>query len=341
MDALQQQRMSEKRSAFTLVELLVVIAIIGVLVALLLPAVQAARESARRMQCANNLKQQGLALLNYESAKKQFPYSRKFDPIQKGKKTAIFDNTSMKSAFSSWTVVGLDYAEETAIASLYDKNQAWHSKANRTTVQYPIKLFICPSAPGDRIDNTYVKGAACGDYGSVNGIKKAFWDSIKLQLGNVVFPGEDAQQVVGVLVKEYHKDKNDADKLMPVSRLKLVTDGTSKTMMIAECAGRPDWYFAGVKQSTPVADGPGWADPDGGFSIEGNDPKPPDYKAGGPMLINFNNDGEVFSFHSGGAQSCFADGSVHFIAEDIDQMVFKALVTRSAEDQVPASATSF
>src|SRR3977135_3779308 len=98
-------------AGFTLVELLVVIAIIGVLVAILLPAIQAAREAARRSQCQNNFKQLGLAILNFEAAKNQFPYSRF------GAKTSVYDNTSQSSAFASWTVVALDYFEEKGIAS--------------------------------------------------------------------------------------------------------------------------------------------------------------------------------------------------------------------------------
>jgi prepilin-type N-terminal cleavage/methylation domain-containing protein len=106
-----------RRVGFTLVELLVVIAIIGVLVALLLPAVQAARESARRAQCVNNLKQLSLACLNYESAKKVMPYGRKFDN---------WDTYT-------WTQLVLPYIEQQAIYNLY-----W--KLND-------KTFITPAAP--------------------------------------------------------------------------------------------------------------------------------------------------------------------------------------------------
>src|SRR6188768_1368676 len=109
-----------ERTAFTLVELLVVIAIIGILVALLLPAIQSAREAARRTRCLNNLKQMGLAILNYESSKKCYPRGRwNLDPNDTSKHT-VPDRTFAKSNDACWTVVVLPYAEEQTIASQYD-----------------------------------------------------------------------------------------------------------------------------------------------------------------------------------------------------------------------------
>ncbi len=99
-----------KRTAFTLVELLVVIAIIGILIALLLPAVQSAREAARRMQCSNNLKQLGLSLLNFESANKRLPPAAVTDTGGR----VIFGNSN-RSAF----VFMLPYFEEKSTADLY------------------------------------------------------------------------------------------------------------------------------------------------------------------------------------------------------------------------------
>src|SRR3954451_689431 len=101
------------RSAFTLVELLVVIAIIGILVALLLPAIQAARESARRSQCTNNLRQLGIAALNYESSKKAFPYGRKRGQVTKA------DGSTAALNVAQWGHLAwiLPYAEEGAIYS--------------------------------------------------------------------------------------------------------------------------------------------------------------------------------------------------------------------------------
>src|SRR5439155_5143354 len=117
-----------RRSGFTLVELLVVIAIIGVLVALLLPAVQAAREAARRSQCSNNLKQLSLALHNYEGTHNTLP-------------PAGIDSNQM-----SWTVLLLPFFEQQALYDQFNFNKGSWQAFNRTTLVQGIRLkaIICP-----------------------------------------------------------------------------------------------------------------------------------------------------------------------------------------------------
>ena len=115
--------MSRRREAFTLVELLVVIAIIGILIALLLPAVQAAREAARRIQCANNLKQLGLALHNYHAAMRSFaPGAVGVDP-----NTASYSGGRIRTPFC---VFVLPYIEATAQYNLYDFSKHWYQQRN-------------------------------------------------------------------------------------------------------------------------------------------------------------------------------------------------------------------
>lgn len=118
----------QKKSGFTLVELLVVIAIIGILVALLLPAVQAAREAARRSSCLNNLKQLGLAMQNYESTFKVFPVARNAYPM-------------VHSSLSRL----LPYCEQQQVQELVDYTTPLSSAKNLVAAQIPIPLFICPS----------------------------------------------------------------------------------------------------------------------------------------------------------------------------------------------------
>lgn len=118
--------MPQKRHAFTLVELLVVIAIIGILVGLLLPAVQAAREAARRMQCGNNIKQLSLAVHNYEGAHQRFPTGRNL--LRMSPHAAI-----------------LPFMEQTNVSNLVDWSQTWRHPNNATALAADIPTFVCPS----------------------------------------------------------------------------------------------------------------------------------------------------------------------------------------------------
>src|SRR5688500_7842319 len=126
-----------KRNAFTLVELLVVIAIIGVLVALLLPAVQAAREAGRRASCLNNLKQIGLAMQNYHSTYNRFPVARNKYPLVHSSLARL-----------------LPFCEQANVHNLVDYTQPLNFAANVTAAQQVIPMFVCPSdGAGGRVPN--------------------------------------------------------------------------------------------------------------------------------------------------------------------------------------------
>jgi prepilin-type N-terminal cleavage/methylation domain-containing protein/prepilin-type processing-associated H-X9-DG protein len=317
---------SRMKLGFTLVELLVVIAIIGILVALLLPAIQAAREAARRTQCLNNLKQMGLAILNYESARRYYPRGRwNLDPNDTGKHTVSDRPLGNKSNDACWTVVVLPYAEEQSIASQYDLKKEWFNMSNRPPVSSPLTIFICPSVPElNRVDSvfTFDPKPAAGDYGCSNGVGRDVWTNHP-ELGTYpgdASAGEDNPQVIGVMTKAL---------LRQPCRVKDITDGTSKTWLIAEDAGRPDPYSDGhpgdlTGKLIPVFRGTGWADPDSGFTIA----KEP--------IINHNNDSEIYGFHPGGAQFCYADGSTRYVSSSLDTVIGIALVTRNGGETVPA-----
>ncbi len=140
------------RSAFTLVELLVVIAIIGVMVGLLLPAVQGAREAARRMSCQNNLKQMSLAAMNYESAYRVMPPRRNLtDGNRRG-----------------WGPSILPYIEQTALGGDYRFDRNFYAPENAANIAVPLPLFLCPSGTGVRmcevVQGSITSQGAAGDY---------------------------------------------------------------------------------------------------------------------------------------------------------------------------------
>lgn len=314
---------STSKRGFTLIELLVVIAIIAILIGLLLPAVQKVREAAARMSCQNNLKQLGLALHNYaNSNNNMFPASR------------ITVGTDAK--FRSWTPIALPYVEADAVAKQWNESLKWSSGTNMTVSQTMFKLFMCPSAPGNRKTPTSpptltVPGLAGvnlgpGDYGSVNAIRRRFYTAN----GLANFPGSQAgatpaagDEAVGAL-----------QKVIPTPLLG-ITDGLSNTLLLAEDAGRPNVFQKGFGDTgVNTADGFGWADPDAGCSIDGVVPgaKGVAWTTGGTCIMNCTNDSELFSFHTGGINATMADGSVRFIRENLNAATLAALVTASGGD---------
>jgi prepilin-type processing-associated H-X9-DG protein len=221
----------------------------------------------------------------------------------------------------------LPYIEEKGLKDQYDFNRAWFNStanasgvSNLSIVSKPVAVYRCPSADGDRVDVNFssVEKPAAGDYGSVNGV------GINFALPILPTVDESSLKYIGVL----NKNVDNLNNIIPQCKIKNITDGVSKTIMIVENAGRPNIYFNG-RLKTPAAfskDGTGWADPDNGGTLSGVDTFG---NAPGTTVINGSNDGEPYSFHVGGAQFCFADGSAHFIQDTITAVAFQALVTRS------------
>lgn len=297
-------RRHRARRAFTLVELLVVIAIIGVLIALLLPAVQSAREAARRAQCSNNLKQLGLACHNYHDVHKQFP-------------PGFLRGTSTSAAADlrecwGWHVFLMPFIEQTALYDLlspaqYRLDQVC-AKLNPAVpnpvaaLQTRVEGFICPSDANDGIAH------ADRHFGGGEGTAAAGLGNWRPGLTNYVGnrgvrdrPRDAPDDCWGI----FHYDSR-----VGISR---ITDGTSNTIMIGERDSRRcragSWI--GVRQPNDH----------GGRSIWYN-------LAHGRTVINaplavyaWNNDkgcGEGFSsMHPGGAQFALCDGSVRFISETV------------------------
>jgi prepilin-type N-terminal cleavage/methylation domain-containing protein len=330
---LLSERSRRKPAGFTLVELLVVIAIIGILVALLLPAVQAAREAARRSQCVNNLKQMTLATLNLENAKKQLPRLYTWLKPQP-------PNESKPD--HGYHIHLLPYMEYQSVYDEYDFKYKWSHFNNRTASRANIAEFVCPTAPAitERSIESPSRDSqgAFADYG-VNGRTSPSAVCVLLAAGVKDRP-DWANFFTGV--PEYEDfDTNGCPpgllkKQTGITKLKFATDGLSHTIMYSPDAGRPDYYEdghlvpgVGLDPDGTPSDyiGSRWASADNEFWTH-------NICAGGNSIINCNNFNEVYSFHVGGGNFSFADGSVHFIADTLDIEVQVSLNTRAGEDTV-------
>jgi prepilin-type N-terminal cleavage/methylation domain-containing protein/prepilin-type processing-associated H-X9-DG protein len=299
-----------RRGAFTLIELLVVIAIIGVLIALLLPAVQKVREAARRISCQNNLKQIGLGMLNFESSYGGLPPSRT---------TGSVPSAPYYPYQHSWSAALLPYIEQTASFNLYHYDKNWDNPANYAAIQTYLKLFNCPDTPNQpRQDTTIAAMPSCGDYHAVNAIKNFVGTNC---FGYNLPDNPDDPRLVGGMMRD------------KITRISDITDGTSNTILVAEDAGRPQFYNADRQIYDPVGKEGGWADPNGAFSIDG---AYPNGIIPGPCPLNCTNNSEVYSFHPNGANVVFADGSVHFLDSGINLCTLAALVTRGGGEVIPS-----
>jgi prepilin-type N-terminal cleavage/methylation domain-containing protein/prepilin-type processing-associated H-X9-DG protein len=327
------------RNGFTLVELLVVIAIIGILVGLLLPAVQAVREAARRMQCSNNLKQIGLALHNYESAHRAWP----------AQSTAPTPGRDFRARRGSWFTAILPFIEQVGLSQTFDPNLHWHDAGNAATVKAEVPAFRCPSAPDRRgFEWTVLVDYANATTPTATLSTRTFFDGSVTDYTNV---GGISTQLNAVLpAPQQLGDPLNCGILKSTSvRLSEVTDGLSNTIFVIECAGRPVLYQNGrvipdgstpktwsgtTSVNRPFPTGGVWASHNKGFIIDGAQPNGNTAIRPGSCSMNCSNDNEVYSFHSGGSQALLADGSVQFLSSSlpIDQLV--ALVSRHGGEVV-------
>ncbi len=312
-----------RQAGFTLIELLVVIAIIAVLIGLLLPAIQKVREAAYRMKCSNNLKQLGLALHNYHDANQCFPPGRlKTAPV--AGQTAV--------DYHGWIAYILPYIEQGNLARGYRLDLPYKDPANVPIGGLHLEVLTCPSAPPGRdfdsgamtdysATNIFVTGGVVDNYSDYP-TKSAYHNSGVLK---VVEPATLAGTTRG-------------------NRMTDITDGTSNTLMVAECAGREQhWLNNGIDLAVfTTGNWTGrWINPNNHLEVRGFDPTTnmqgwAPANPNPPCAINCTNAREIYSFHSGGANTVFADGSVHFLKSTTDLRMLRALITIRAGEVVTA-----
>ncbi len=316
--------------AFSLVELLVVIAIIGVLGALLLPAIQAAREAARRCSCRNNLKQIGLATQLFHDTHQTLPPPKVLQG--RGGLVAVTGGGTSADQFSnlgSAFVLLLPYLEENNRYSNYDLTKSIYTAKNLETTSRPLDLYTCPSMalPREVPDLGAGEKLAPGSY--MLSVSTDFGATVDT---NGAFKNPNAVKLSGstaIVATPYS---------LPLSH---IVDGTSNTFLI----GENSYNVPGI----PWPEAPGsekwgdhtwangyWAYAWGNIQwflydklrfTSYNQPSVPEPNK---ILRVFRSD------HPGGAQFVLLDGSVQFAPTEIDYLVLKALVTRAGEEIVPS-----
>ena len=354
--------MKRNRSdGFTLVELLVVIAIIGILVALLLPAVQAAREAARRMSCSNNMKQVALAGHNYHDTFKTFPLGSTYRG--RGRSPGQF---RLNGAGQDWTttqtIALLPYIEQQPLYDQWDASVAWNggtATVNTPVVGTAIPSLKCPSDPNSRFPNPGGTGGANppagpwdkGNYGYNYGGGHANQNS-----GRNGYNGTPTVAAIATPNKGIFTSRGDPDRKSHGANFADITDGTANTLFGAEiitfqstgdCRGC--WGLNMGNAVSAFTNGDTNLGPDGIATPNAPAQRPPGTdtpwrdgatycgpsggSSGGTQLHchDETNDGDgglaARSYHPGGAQVMLCDGSVNFASETIDKIVWRSLFT--------------
>jgi len=392
-----------RRQAFTLIELLVVIAIIAVLIGLLLPAVQKVREAANRMSCSNNLKQIGLGLMNYESAKKRFPYGS-YQPFTTGNGDGATLDYSLPFG-PNWAVTLLPYIEQDNLFALASVNtfpgvpvgpippqSTWGGSQNATQLPsginmawtavagMQVKTYQCPSDSNNGSNNNFVNPNVCSGSGTGNGGEgtnpcppinfNAALNTSGWARGNygatagyedydhMAFGNTYATLLSRGIVGQAGMVSSACMSCDYGAKISEIRDGTSNTILVAELrAGlttndpRGVWAMgfsgasivnAGRAPYNPTPNNLiGGLPQDGGDELEdgGNYCTP----AGAALGMGCTSVGNLMtsamsrSLHTGGVNTCFADGSVHFIQNEIDELTWVRLLSK-ADGQIVNSS---
>jgi prepilin-type N-terminal cleavage/methylation domain-containing protein/prepilin-type processing-associated H-X9-DG protein len=354
---------------FTLIELLVVIAIIAVLIGLLLPAVQKVREAAARLSCQNNLKQIGLAIHNYENTFSYFPPDEYDLPAADPGVIAAVQGTGNATLGHSMFTFILPYIEQSSLYNKIDLTKSLFNPVNlppctdpnyggtNTAFSSPIKILLCPSSPAPAVLNYYNTLFGPPGWGVNSSCSSTPPDSEWARSDYGPLPGAHSYVVQTFCPPSMAAAAGESGTITFVQgtqgRRKIadVTDGLSNTALVGEDSGRPVGYnrqhanFSydygdGVGNLpvdgviNPVGGGGGaWGDPFSFFHVAGADASGNGLR-NGPCMVNCTSDNELFSFHPGGINVLFGDGSVHFLKDGDTPPVVIGLISRSVGEIV-------
>jgi prepilin-type processing-associated H-X9-DG protein len=350
------------REGISLIEVLIVLSIISLLIMLIVPAVQSARETGRRTQCANNMRQYGLAFSAYESQHSKFPSG--FTAKIKGPLSG-----DSEWCFYSYMAELLPHLDAGSVAAQYRRDKMFCAPENAAAIEVALGFATCPSAPAreaaptndfvpslalftqsarenqiigpilDKLDKKYsVKyRGGIADYAIPSNVEDGLAHALGFNIeegdqvgmeGMFPSPVEKASDEVFTKLATV-LDSSESIEFSEHTEAADISDGLSHTLMLAESAGRPERWEFGQRTNKDEPLRSAWADPASNLRINGIGTPT------GQCLLQCDNEGEMYSFHPGIANFLFADGRVESVGTDADPKVILNWFSARFDEETP------